>query len=123
MAEIAIEGMSFRAYHGCMDEEKALGNQYTVDLVLEADTSRAEETDHLADTVDYAKVYELVAEEMEIPSKLLENVARRILNRLEKEFDQVVYAEVKVSKHNPPIKGQAKAVSVLLTTEDVRQKD
>ena len=55
---------------------------------------------------------------MEIPSKLLEHVARRILDSISKNFPTVDYAEVKVAKLNPPIAGLAKSVSVSLSTED-----
>lgn len=118
MAEIAIEGMSFRAYHGCMDEEKVVGNSYLVDLYMNTETTISEYSDKLEDTVDYAKAYELVKNEMGVPSKLLEHVARRILDSICKNFPTVDYAEVKVAKLNPPVNGQAKSVSVSLSTED-----
>lgn len=118
MAEIAIEGMSFRAYHGCMAEEKVMGNSYLVDLFMNSDTSQSEHSDKLEDTIDYVKAYELVKYEMEIPSKLLEHVGRRILDSICKNFPSVDYAEVKVAKLNPPITGQAVNVSVSLTTDD-----
>lgn len=118
MTEISVEGMSFRAYHGCMEEERVVGNGYLVDLFMHADTTKAEQSDNLEETVDYAKAYDLVKHEMEIPSKLLEHVARRILDSIHKSFPMVAYAEVKISKQNPPISGQAMNVSVSLNSGD-----
>ena len=114
MATIAIEGMTFRAYHGCMEEEQVIGNTFVVDLYLESDTGKAEQSDDLSDTTDYAKAYNIVKREIEIPSKLLEHVGRRILDAIKKSFPEIESAELKVSKMNPPINGQAESVSVTL---------
>lgn len=114
MATIAIEGMNFRAYHGCMEEEQVIGNTFVVDLYLESDTKKAEQSDDLMDTTDYAEAYNIVKKEIEVPSKLLEHVGRRILNAIKKRFPEVESAELKVAKMNPPINGQAHSVSVTL---------
>ena len=71
---IELEGMEFKAYHGCLDQEKVRGNAFTVDFRGQLDLSKASESDNLNDTVNYGEIYEIVAEEMSIPSELLENV-------------------------------------------------
>ncbi len=114
MSTIAIEGMTFRAYHGCMEEEQVIGNTFVVDLYMETITEKAEQSDDLNDTTDYAEAFNIVKKEMEIPSKLLEHVGRRILNAVKKSFPEVESAELKVAKMNPPINGQADGVSVTL---------
>ena len=114
MSTIAIEGMTFRAYHGCMEEEQVIGNTFVVDLYLESDTEKAELSDDLNDTTDYAEAYNIVKREIEIPSKLLEHVGRRILDAVKGSFPEVASIELKVSKMNPPINGQADSVSVTL---------
>ena len=114
MSTIAIEGMTFRAYHGCMEEEQVIGNTFVVDLYLESDTEKAELSDDLNDTTDYAEAYNIVKREIEIPSKLLEHVGRRILDAVKGSFPEVESIELKVSKMNPPINGQADSVSVTL---------
>ena len=115
MSIIAIEGMKFHAFHGCLPEELVTGNTFIVDLYIETDTTKAEESDDLNDTIDYAAAYNLVKQEMGIPSKLLEHLGRRILNAIKNTFENVEFAEVKVSKMNPPINGQAESVSVNLS--------
>lgn len=104
--------MEFYAYHGCFEEEQKIGTWFNVDLSLEVDTSKAEETDNLEDTVNYQAVYQVVKEQMMIPSHLLENVARRILKAVQKEFLAVSYAWVKVKKMNPPLGGVMESVAV-----------
>ena len=114
MSVISIEKMEFYAYHGCFEEERKIGTWFNVDLSMEVDTSKAEESDNLEDTVNYQEVYQVVKKEIMISSKLLENVARRILNAIQKEFPAVSYAWVKVKKMNPPLGGKMESVSVEL---------
>ena len=102
MSTIALEGMVFHSYHGCLPEEKVTGNTFIVDLYIEADTSKAENTDDLNDTVNYSEAYTIVKREMEQPSKLLEHVARRILASLKTGIPEIENAKIKVSKINPP---------------------
>lgn len=114
MAIIEIEGMEFYAFHGHFEVEKVVGNRFVVSLLIEADCSKAAQTDRLEDTLDYQKAYRTVQEEMTIPSDLLENVAHRIICRLRSEFPEVGRVKVKVSKMNPPMGGQIERVSVTL---------
>jgi dihydroneopterin aldolase len=117
MARIRIEGMEFYAYHGCYREEQVIGTRFTVDLLVEADTSKAEVSDHLRDTVNYQAMYALVKTEMEVKSHLLEHIAYRILDSVYAHHPEVTFAEVKVCKLNPALAhgGKVKQVSVTLS--------
>lgn len=112
MGIISIEGMEFFAYHGCFEEEQLIGTKFIADLLFETDTSAAETSDDLSDTVDYQAVYRIVAEEMKVSSMLLEHVARRILKRIGEEYPQVTGCRIKISKMNPPVGGRVERVSV-----------
>jgi dihydroneopterin aldolase len=114
MAIISIEGMEFFAYHGCFAEEQIIGTKFHVDLFLEVNTETAELTDQLSDTVNYQSVYQTIKVEMQIKSKLLEHLARRILVRIQSEFPSVENATIKVQKLNPPLGGKIDFVSVQL---------
>lgn len=111
MASIRIEGMSFHAHHGCFKEEQAIGTFFLVDVVLSVDTQKAERSDDLHDTVNYADVYQAIKAEMMIPSHLLEHVARRIADRIFTAFPAVSDLAVKIDKCNPPLGGQIRSVS------------
>jgi dihydroneopterin aldolase len=115
MSLITIEGMEFFAYHGCFKEEQIIGTKFLVDLYIESDTIEAEETDKLSKTINYQTVYLLVKKEMEIKSKLLEHVGRRILKAVKKEFPDIYSVKVKISKMNPPLGGKINSVSLTLT--------
>ena len=114
MGLISLEGMEFFAHHGCMKEEQLIGTRFIVDFYMETDTHEAELNDDLTKTVNYQSVYGLVAGEMKIRSKLLEHVAHRILARVCAQFPQILHAEVKVCKLNPPVGGKVERVCVLL---------
>ena len=104
--------MEFFAYHGHLPEERLLGNYFYVDVTLHADLSKAIETDCLDDTVNYQQVYEVVRREMEIPSRLLEHVAGRIVKALYAEMPGIKQLSVKVTKQNPPLGGKTKGSAV-----------
>jgi dihydroneopterin aldolase len=114
MSLIKLEGMEFFSYHGCFKEEQVIGTKFLVDLSIEADVNDAAIHDDLHLTINYLSVYQLIKKQMEIKSKLLENVANRILDELYKEFPSVIKAEVKVSKLNPPLGGKLNCVSLTL---------
>lgn len=111
---IELEGMEFKAYHGCLDQEKVRGNTFTVDFRGELDLSAAAESDNLADTLNYGEIYEIVADEMTIPSELLENVAGRIVKAIERRFPELISFSVRISKKRPPVDGVAQWSRVTL---------
>ena len=107
--------MEFFAYHGCFKEEQVIGTKFRIDLFLEVDTSAAEKSDQLQDTVNYQSVFQLVKKEMETTSKILEHVGRRILDRIKNEFPLVDHARIKIRKLNPPLGGKMDFVSLELS--------
>jgi len=115
MGLIQIENMEFYAYHGCFKEEQIVGNKFLVNLNIETEMSKPAETDDINDALNYQTAYNLVRTEMKQKSHLLENIAKRILDVLYKNFDNIEKAEVKVSKMNPPMGGKMEKVSVTLT--------
>lgn len=115
MARIAISDMRFYAYHGCFEQEQAIGTHFRVDLTFTTDTRRAEMTDKIEDTVSYLDVYQVVKREMMQPSHLLEHVGRRVGEAVLRQFPAVDTVEVRISKMNPPLGGQIESVSVELS--------
>lgn len=106
--------MEFHAFHGCLEHEQQLGNTFVVSLSIELDTHLAGQTDKLEHTLNYQLVYDIVKEQMEVPSKLIEHVAQRILDVAFKEFPQIQELEVKLSKLNPPLGGKVECVTIEL---------
>ena len=114
MGKINVENIRVYAYHGCLGEETIVGSDYRIDIRVSANLKKASTTDDLTDTVDYVHINHIVKAEMKVPSKLLEHVGKRILDRIFSEISIVNKAEVSVSKINPPIGGDVEKVTVVL---------
>ncbi|RRQ50037.1 dihydroneopterin aldolase [Maribacter algicola] len=115
MGIIRVDNIRVYAYHGCLSEETKIGSDYLVNVEVKADLSKAIVSDALKDTVDYVHINRIVVEEMGIPSKLLEHVAKRIGDRIFKELPMVKKARISVAKVNPPINGDVQKVLVELS--------
>jgi dihydroneopterin aldolase len=112
MGKIILEDMEFFAFHGCNKEEKLTGNNFIVNLEIVTNTSKAEKTDKIEDTINYQEIYRAVKQEMEVASNLLEHVANRTLNAVFRKFHGIQSGKIKISKINPPLGGKLRCVSV-----------
>ena len=113
---LELEGMEFRANHGCLERERIAGNDFVVDFRGEMDMSAAAESDRLEDAVNYALIYDVGAEEMAKPSDLLEHVAGRIVKALEARFPEFISFSVRVSKRRPTVSGIGQGSRITLHT-------
>ena len=111
---ICLKGLRFHGYHGVMEQERKVGNDYIVDVKMLYDVTKAMKTDNVEDTLNYAVAYDIVKPEMEIPSHLLENVAYRIANKLGEKFPHIVSIEIRVTKTNPPMSADCDGAMVEL---------
>lgn len=113
MEIISINSLRLRAYHGVLEQERINGNDFELDITLNVPgASRAMTTDNLCDTLNYARVVEIVEEEMAIPSMLLEAVVGRIEKRLEREFGaKIAGGSITLAKLTPPIPARIGSVA------------
>ncbi|MQA28170.1 MAG: dihydroneopterin aldolase [Micromonosporaceae bacterium] len=114
---ISLTGLRAHGYHGVFDFERAQGQEFVVDVVLDVDTRRAAGTDDLADTVDYGDLAErVVAVISGEPASLLETVAER-LAAVCLARPGVRAAEVTVHKPQAPIRHEFGDVAVTIRRE------
>ncbi len=115
MGKVTLEGIEFHAYHGAYPEESILGNRFTVDLEIDTDLKTAMNSDELKDTVDYAKLYQLIKSRMDVKVKLLEHLGHLIIQDILKAFPQTKKVKITLKKHHPALGGLVKhsAVTVL----------
>ncbi len=111
---IALREVRFHAFHGVMPQERKVGADFTVSLRVGVDLSLAVESDMVEDTLNYATLYEVVKQEMAIPSQLLEHVAGRIGRAVFSRFPQVESVDVVLTKLNPPMGADCEGASVEL---------
>ncbi|MGB8001502.1 MAG: dihydroneopterin aldolase [Anaerobacillus sp.] len=118
MDKIYLNGMKFYGYHGVFPEENKLGQRFYVDLTLEADLSKASESDDLTYTVNYADAYNTIKGIVEgEPRKLVETVAEEITQKMFETFEIVEACTVKVIKPDPPIDGHYDSVAIEMKRE------
>ena len=117
MGKIILEDLEFYGYHGYYAEEQKTGGYFLVNLEMDTAFEDACASDRLEDTFNYETAYEIVKEEMQKPSLLIENLAGRIIDGLFGASKLVWAVKVKISKLNPPIGSKVKAASVELFRE------
>ena len=102
-SSIFLDKVRLYAFHGVAEQERRVGGWFTVSVCLHYNICKALETDNVADTVSYADLFEVVKQEMAIPSQLLEHVAGRIASVILRQFTEAESVKVKVVKENPPM--------------------
>lgn len=112
MGKISLEGLEFFAYHGYHEEERRIGNRYEVDICVETNFEQAAKDDLLENTIDYGQLYELIKEEMQHSTHLLERLAGKIADRTLKELPVIENVVISISKLNPPLGGLCKRAKV-----------
>lgn len=110
--EINLNEVSFFGYHGVLEAERDLGNEFKVNLSVTLPFQTGIIEDDLSATVSYADLFEIVSEEMKKPRKLLEKLAYEIGRRIKEEYPLIEKGFVRIEKVRPPIKGMLGSASV-----------
>lgn len=111
-ATIGLEDVRIHAPHGFFEEEHLMGNEFSIDVAVEAEIGSAAANDDLGGTVNYATIYYLLQSEMKKPTQLLEALAYRMGNRILNQFDGVSSVRLKLRKLHPPLGGKVGAAFV-----------
>ncbi len=120
MDRIALTGMEFYGYHGCLPEEMVKGQRFYIDAELFLDLRQAGKSDELGDTVNYAEVFEEIRQVVEgAPKQLIEAVAEAAVERVLMRFQMVDRVVLTVHKPEAPISG--KFMDVAVTIERARK--
>lgn len=120
MNYLILDNLRFHAFHGVIPTENIIGGEYSVSFRIGYEYESACLTDDISQAIDYGKLFLYVKEEMAQPSQLIEHVARRIQDRVLKEFPDIKELQTKVSKHNPPVSGIMDSATVELNWEAQR---
>ena len=104
--------MRFHAFHGVLSQERLVGNDYEVTVVMDSDIAAAALSDDVADTINYAEAHEVVRQVMMEPCRLLERVVWNIGAALLTHFDRLAAVEVSVVKRNPPMSADCDGTEV-----------
>jgi dihydroneopterin aldolase len=102
MLSIHLHNIVFFAHHGIYEEEKILGNEFELNITIRHSPQHLP-VKHLADTVDYIAVYELVKKRMAIPTSLLETLATEIAQQILAQFSLAETVFISIKKMHPPV--------------------
>ncbi len=111
MITIHLHNLHFHAYHGIHEEEKILGNDYKVNADVQFHEV-VEEITSLHESINYVGLYNIIKEEMKIPSLLLESVVMKIGNRIKVQHENIRSINIELKKLHPPISGAQGEVGV-----------
>ena len=117
---ISIDNLRIHAFHGVLPQERNVGADFLISLHIHYNIYKAMESDDVADTLNYAEACQIVTQEMETPSNLLEHVAGRICKALFSRFPQATAISLKLTKLNPPMGADCDGASVKV---EVRRKE
>ena len=85
MVRVQLQNLLFKAFHGIYEEEKILGNDYSLDAAVDFH-ERDEVIQHISETIDYARIYGIIKKRMNVPTPLLETVVMHIGNDIHQQF-------------------------------------
>jgi dihydroneopterin aldolase len=95
---ISLHNVVAYGRHGANPGERDRRQPFEIDLDLDVDLHRAQKSDRLADTIDYARIHREMARVVENESfELLERLAGALLDVVF-EDERVVRAELRVGK-------------------------
>jgi 7,8-dihydroneopterin aldolase/epimerase/oxygenase len=115
MITVGLQGAEFFARHGFYPEEQLIGCKFLVDISVGFKPAGDLRKDNLSNTVNYETLYQIAADQMQYPKKLIETLAQAIIEGIKKEYPYIENAEVRIKKLNPPLKGRVDHSSVTIS--------
>ncbi len=111
---ITLEEMEFRAFHGCYEMERRVGNRFAVNLSVTTQLGDVAKDDDVTQAVSYLTLYEVVEAQMKRTQCTIEAVAVNIISKIKDDFPQVLSVRCSVSKLAPPLGGKVARATVTI---------
>lgn len=102
MGKIILDKITLFGFHGHLEKERTMGSLFSIRIEIELDLLNASINDELSKTIDYRKLYEIVKIEMKKKSRLIENLAKRIMDKI-KKIKKLKHIKITICKENPPL--------------------
>jgi dihydroneopterin aldolase len=117
MLWIKIQGMEMEVCLGVYAEEKIIPNHIRIDISMKLDKCDAIFSDNLSETLDYQKIYDLIAQKMLENDNLLERKAYKIIKSVFQDFAEVVEIHLQIAKKKPKYMEMCEATVIDLRME------
>jgi len=114
---LKIENIKLWARVGVLDEERQLGQLFSLDIFLWTDFEKCTANDDIRKTVDYSKLVQILKEQSKkIYCFTIEKYSNAILEIIDQEF-KLAKIKIILTKCSPPIKGFDGRVSIVRILE------
>jgi len=102
MMKVKVDQMILHAFHGVFAGEPLVGGDFEINLSVEYDDSTLG-FESLTDTISYVDLIELIRSRMQVPTPLLEKLAKLILDDVLTAFPFIKSSTISIVKLQPPI--------------------
>jgi 7,8-dihydroneopterin aldolase/epimerase/oxygenase len=102
MVTVQLHNLIFSGQHGVYDEEKMTGNSFEVNLDVSYD-DRLRPFHTLEDTVNYVRLFAIVQQRMQRPSRLLEKIGEEIIAKIKELYPFITEVVFSIYKLQAPI--------------------
>jgi dihydroneopterin aldolase len=111
---IRLEGIRFRSKHGVSTSERRLPQDFVANVELSFPPSALPASDDRRDVVDYDRIASVIVEEgMSRSCRLLETLARRVVDRIFTDFP-ATSVHIVITTARPPTSSSVESASVEL---------
>ena len=115
---LKIENIKLWARVGVLDEERKLGQLFSLDIFLWTDFENCSVNDDIKKTIDYSKLVQILKDQSKtICCFTIEKYSNSILESIDQEF-KLSKIKIILTKCNPPIKGFNGKVSIVRILEN-----
>ena len=115
---LKIENIELWARVGVLDEERKLGQFFSLDLFLWTDFEKCTVNDDIKNTIDYSKLIQILKDHSKkICCFTIEKYSNVILEIIDEEF-KLSKIKIILTKCNPPINGFDGKVSIVRILEN-----
>ena len=115
---LKIENIKLWARVGVLDEERKLGQLFSLDIFLWTDFEKCTVNDDIKKTVDYSKLVQILKDQSKkIYCFTIEKYSKAILEIIDQEF-KLSKIKIILTKCNPPITGFDGKVSIIRILEN-----
>jgi 7,8-dihydroneopterin aldolase/epimerase/oxygenase len=113
MLTIQLHNLIFFAHHGIHEEEQLTANSFEVNL--DVSYNEKENTfERIDDTINYVSLYNIVKQEMQIVTPLMEKICKEIIGKIREQHPFITEVNISIRKLQVPIQNFQGRVGVVM---------
>jgi dihydroneopterin aldolase len=113
MVSIELQNIRLQAFHGIYEGESKTGSTYEISIKVSFEEGKNEFSD-IRDTINYAELFSIVKQRMQVATPLLEKVADGIIRRIKHQYPHTREVSLSIYKLQAPIENFEGKIGVTL---------